>query len=115
VPGRRRKTEVNPDELDRAAKKMRAMAVRDFHASDDLQKGLTERAGDDHVFGTSAAARDIAAKWDRAVGRRAQGADDLGTRTQDMAEELERTADGYRATDDDQQQTFGGFEHRLHG
>jgi hypothetical protein len=94
---------------------MRAMAVRDFHASDDLQKGLTERAGDDNVFGTSPAARDIAAKWDRAVRQRIQGADDLGTRTQDMAEDLERTADGYRTTDDDQKQTFGGLEQRLHG
>ena len=114
MPGRRRKTEVDPDELDRAATKMRAMAVRDFHASDDLQRGLTERAGDDHVFGLSPAALDIAAKWDRAVGRRVQGADDLGSRTQDMAENLERTADEYRTNDDDQQQTFSGFEHRLH-
>lgn len=114
MPGRRRKSEVDPDELDRAAKKMRAMAVRDFHASDDLQRGLTERAGADHVFGESPAARDIAARWDRLVGRRVEGADDLGTQTQDMAENLERTADEYRTTDDDQQQTFGGFERRLH-
>ena len=114
MPGRRRKTEVDPDELDRAAKKMRAMAVRDFHASDDLQQGLTERVGGDFVFGQSSAARDIAAKWDRAVGRCAQGADELGTRTRDMAENLERTADEYRTTDDDQRQTFGGFERRLH-
>jgi hypothetical protein len=92
---------------------MRAMAVRDFHASDDLQRGLTERAGADQVFGNSPAARDIAAKWDRAVGKRAQEADDLGNRTQDMAENLERTADEYRTTDGDQKRTFGGFERRL--
>jgi hypothetical protein len=93
---------------------MRAMAVRDFHASDHLQGALTERAGADHVFGDSPAARDIEAKWDRAVGKRVQEADELGNRTHDMAENLERAADEYRTTDDDQRQTFGGFERRLH-
>ena len=109
------RTDVDPAELDRAAGRMRQLAVRDFHASDDLQKGLTERAGADHVFGNSPAARDIAAKWDRTVSRRVQGAEDLGTRTQDMAENLERTADEYRSNDDEQANTFGGFDRRLSG
>jgi hypothetical protein len=107
------KSEVDPAELDRAARKMREMAVRDFHAADDFQRGLTERAGADYVFGRSPAAQEIAAKWDRAVARRAQGAEDLGTRTQDMAEDLERTADEYRRNDDEQADTLGGVERRL--
>lgn len=107
------KTDVDPGELDRAARQMREMAVRDFHAGDDLQKGLTERAGADHVFGNSPAARDVAAKWDQTVSRRVHGAEDLGTRTQDMAENLERTADEYRTNDGEQASTFGRFGRRL--
>lgn len=107
------KSEVDPDELDEAARKMRQMAVRDFHAAEDFQRGLTDRAGADYVFGRSPAAQDVAAKWDRTVARRARGAEDLGERTQAMAEDLERTADEYRRNDDEQAGTMRGIEQRL--
>ncbi|MGF6884589.1 hypothetical protein ABIA39_007230 [Nocardia sp. GAS34] len=100
MSGKRRAMDVDPNELDRAATRMRAMAVRDYHASDDLQRGLTERAGADHIFGNSPAASDILAKWDRVITALAQHADVLGTRTQDMAENLERAADTYRRNEE---------------
>jgi hypothetical protein len=113
VAGGRGKTEVDPEQLDKAARRMRQMAVRDFHAGDAMELGLTQRAGADHVFGNSPAAKDVAAKWDRAVTRRVEGAEDLGTRTQDMAENLERTADDYRRRDDEQRTTYENLDERI--
>lgn len=99
MPGGRRGTEVDPDDLDAAAQRMRQMAVRDFHASEDLEKALTARAGNDHIFGTSSAAKAIANKWDGVVITRVRRVAELGERTQQMAEDLERNADEYRRTE----------------
>ncbi|RJO73332.1 hypothetical protein D5S18_18965 [Nocardia panacis] len=88
---------MDPDELDRAAKVMRKMAVLDFHIGDDLKRGLTERAGADRIFGNSPAANNISAKWDQIITTLSRDVEDLGAKTQNMAENLERAADMYRS------------------
>lgn len=102
----KRGMEVDPDDLDAAAQAMRRMAVRDFHTSQDLEAAETARAGDQYIFGRSAEAQELAAKWDGIVHRRVNQVEDLGTATQELAEDLERTADDYRRGDQGSAETL---------